>query len=76
MMHRRRFLQFAGGAMTLPLLQIPRVARAQSGPEFPTRLIIFYQPNGTKKELWSPSMGSSENDFDLGRLLAPLEDTQ
>ena len=73
MIHRRRFLQFAGGAMALPLLQAPRLARAQSDPNFPTRLIIFYQPNGTKKELWSPDPGSGENDFNLGRLLAPLQ---
>ena len=71
MMDRRNFLRAAGGAtLALPLLQLP--ARAQGGP-FPKRLLIFFTPNGTKKELWSPPEGATERDFQLGRLLAPLE---
>ena len=59
-----------GGADAAVTVTLGWPARNQ-GLSFPS-LIIFFSP-GTKKELWSPSMGSSENDFDLGRLLAPLE---
>ncbi len=68
---RRVFLRRAGGAaLALPLLQVP--ARAEETP-FPKRLIIFYTPNGTKKELWRPAPGASEREFTLGPLLSPLE---
>ena len=69
---RRTFLQRAGGAaLALPLLQLP--ARAQEAGPFPKRLVVFFTPNGTKKELWSPPELSSERDFTLGPLLSPLE---
>lgn len=74
-MNRRLFLQRAGGAaLMLPLLQYPGSARAQGGA-FPRRLVVFYSPNGTKKERWSPGQqgaGGTERDFQLGPLLAPL----
>ena len=69
-MNRRDFLKFFGGSALLPLM--PSLVRAQSA-DFPTRLVIFYQPNGTKKELWTPSGMPTENDFEMGPLLAPLE---
>ncbi|MEE2786449.1 MAG: DUF1552 domain-containing protein [Myxococcota bacterium] len=71
-MRRRQFLGWAGGALALPLLQVPRRAWAQE-QDYPVRLVVFYQPNGTKKELWSPTAGSTETQFDLGPLLKPLE---
>ena len=70
---RRAFLRRAGGAaLALPLLQLPRFARAGTGEGYPTRLIIFYQPNGTKMELWRPPAGATETQFTLGPLLQPL----
>ncbi len=67
---RRQLLRAAGGAtLALPLLQVP--ARGQDGPA-PKRLLVFYTPNGTKKELWSPPMGASESQWSLGPLLEPL----
>lgn len=70
-MDRRVFLRRAGGAaLALPLLQAP--ARAQDAP-FPKRLLLFYTPNGTKKELWSPAPGATETEFTLGPLLQSLE---
>ncbi|MCA9539599.1 MAG: hypothetical protein KC620_11965, partial [Myxococcales bacterium] len=66
---RRAFLRRAGGAaLALPLLQLPRFARAGTGEGYPTRLIIFYQPNGTKMELWRPPAGATETQFTLGPL--------
>lgn len=68
---RRGFLRSAGGAaLALPLLQLPGRAFAQGGA-YPKRLVIYYTPNGTKKELWSPS-GGTETDFTLGPVLRPL----
>jgi hypothetical protein len=66
------FLRGAGASLALPLLQLPGRARAQEGSDFPTRLIVVYQPNGTKKELWSPAEGATETVFEMGPLLAPL----
>lgn len=67
---RRTFLRRAGGAaLALPLLQLPRRAFGQQN--HPTRLVIFYQPNGTKKELWSPQ-GGTETEWEPGPLIAPL----
>jgi hypothetical protein len=34
--------------------------------------MVFYQPNGTKKELWTAQPGATETDFELGMLLEPL----
>ena len=73
MMHRRRFLKWAGGALALPLLQVPGRATGQTASGYPTRLVIFYQPNGTKKELWSPHHSGTETRFEMGPLLAPLK---
>lgn len=68
---RRAFLQGLGGALALPLLQLPRGARAANSP-YPKRFLVFYQPNGTKKELWSPSASATERNFMPGALLAPV----
>lgn len=71
---RRSFIRgAAGGLMALPLLGElgGNVARAQAQEAFPKRFIVFFQPNGTKKELWSPQ-GQGANMV-LPQLLAPLE---
>ncbi|MCB9539726.1 MAG: DUF1552 domain-containing protein [Myxococcales bacterium] len=71
MIDRRTFLRRAGGAaLALPLLQLPRGARAAETP--PTRLLLFFTPNGTKKELWSPGEGATEDNWTPGRLLTPV----
>src|SRR5437016_3691036 len=41
---RRKFLQLAAGAATLPVL--PRVARAQAYPTRPVRIIVGYAAGG------------------------------
>ena len=73
---RRAFLRRAGGAaLALPLLQLPGRARAKGDLEYPTRLIIFHTPNGTRKERWSPYLEhgqTAETGFTLGSILRPL----
>ena len=71
-MDRRTFLKWSGGALALPFLQWPGGVRAQTSSAFPTRFLVFYQPNGSKKEEWSPAPGSTERDFTLGPILQPL----
>lgn len=73
---RRTFLRRAGAAaLAMPLLQLPRGLRAQGRQQYPTRLVIFYQPNGTKKELWSPQ-GGTETNWEPGPILRPLAPLQ
>ena len=69
---RRNVLRGLGGvALGLPLLQVlPRAARAEG--QFPKRFVVFFNPNGTLKEFWSPQ-GGTETDFVLPSLLAPLD---
>lgn len=42
--HRRKFVQLAAGAAVLPAL--PQIARAQSYPSRPVRLIVGFAPSG------------------------------
>lgn len=75
-MTRREVLRGVGGmSLALPLLtSLPRVY-AQDGMnssnEPPKRLLLFYTPNGTKKELWRPSHEAGLLS-DVGPLLTPL----
>jgi tripartite-type tricarboxylate transporter receptor subunit TctC len=43
--HRRQFLHLAAGAVALPVL--PRIARAQSYPSRPVRIIVGFPPGGS-----------------------------
>lgn len=73
--NRRSFLkQLGGGALALPLLQMP--GRAHAADPYPTRLIVFYSPNGTKKELWSPLQQygqANEKGWTTPTLIKPFE---
>jgi hypothetical protein len=68
---RRSFLRtsLAASAAAFPLLPSLRV-RAQAAA-FPTRLIVMHSPNGIVPPAFRPQGG--ETDFQLGRVLAPLE---
>lgn len=74
-LNRRSFLRrLGGGALALPLLQLP--GRARAADAYPTRLVIFYSPNGTKKELWSPLQQygqASEKGWTTPTLIRPFE---
>lgn len=80
-MTRRSFLRGLGGAaVALPLLgAFGRDAMAQAAPGsmtadgFPKRFIYLFHPNGTMQEDFWPTAGSSERDFELSRILTPLE---
>jgi hypothetical protein len=66
---RRAFLTGLGAASLsayLPLLNA-------SGQEalYPKRLLLFFTPHGTIKNMWKPS--GTERDWTLSRLLMPLE---
>ncbi len=72
---RRLFLRALGGAaLATPLLSsLPR-ALAQgvdNAAAPPKRLVLFFTPNGTKKELWRPPHDPGALS-DLGPLLEPL----
>jgi hypothetical protein len=68
---RRAFLRgAAGAALALPLLQLP-AGRSAAAQRYPKRLLLWFTPNGTLKELWSPQ-GGTETQFDLPQLLQPL----
>lgn len=77
---RRTLLRGAGGAaLALPFLEImgrPRPALAQAIPGYtaagePKRFIVWFTPNGTIPDAWTPSGG--ESDFEFSRILKPLE---
>jgi Protein of unknown function (DUF1552) len=71
---RRTLLRGAGGiAIGLPFLEIMSrsgSAGAQAAP-VPKRLVVFFSPNGSIRENWTPTGG--ETNFTLSRILAPLE---
>lgn len=71
---RREVLRGLGGvSVALPLLSSLPGAFAQGTdePQSPKRLLLFYTPNGTKKELWRPSHAPGQLS-ELGPLLSPL----
>jgi hypothetical protein len=77
---RRTLLRGAAGtAIALPFLEIMggrRPALAQSKPGYtasgaPKRFIVWFTPNGTIPDAWTPAGG--ETDFTFSRILKPLE---
>lgn len=72
MISRRGFLRGLGGlTVALPLLQVVPGRSAKATPAYPKRLIVFFNPNGTLKERWSPT--GTETDFTLPEILLPLQ---
>lgn len=77
---RRTLLRGAGGAaLALPFLEImgrPERSWAAAPPGltpegFPKRFLVWFTPNGTIPEAWTPT-GSGTN-FEFSRILKPLE---
>jgi hypothetical protein len=58
----------AGGLLALPLLALTN-GPAQ-GSKYPTRLVIFFSPNGTVHDAWRPL--ETADGFALGPILSPL----
>ncbi len=67
---RRMFLVGTGGALAVPLLQSMKTSAAPGN--YPLRIVLFYNPNGTVGEHWFPADASSETEFTLPRILQPL----
>jgi len=75
---RRTFLRgLAGSAIALPLLEMsmvsPASAQLLTADGFPKRFIYFFHPNGTIQDAWWPTAGQNSRDFQLSRILEPLE---
>ncbi len=77
---RRTVLKGAGGAaLGLPFLEAmrgPRSSLAQTVPGYtaegaPKRFVVFFTPNGTIREHWTPNVAG--RDFDFKRILQPIE---
>jgi hypothetical protein len=71
---RRTILRGFGASLALPFLDsmVPAFAgRASAATTGPTRLGVFYAPNGTAMPYWLPQ--SYGRDFQLSPILAPLE---
>src|SRR5690349_21294168 len=71
---RRTVLRGFGASLVLPLLDsmVPAFAgRARAATKSPTRLGVFYAPNGTAMPYWVPK--SYGKDFELSPILTPLE---
>jgi hypothetical protein len=63
----------AGVSLAAPLLGslTPTTARAQT-VTYPTRLLVFFQPNGHNPGDWFPTPGNSATEFTLNQTMAPL----
>jgi hypothetical protein len=70
---RRAVLRGLGATMALPLLDsmVPAFAGASAATKAPTRLGMFYAPNGTSMPFWLPK-GYGAN-FPMSPILTPLE---
>jgi hypothetical protein len=75
---RRAMLRGAGGvAIGLPFLEAMRPFGARSaaaGNTPPRRFIVFFSPDGSIRENWTPT--GTETSFTLSRILAPLSGNQ
>ena len=69
---RRTFLRGLGVSMALPMLDAMVPRKLYAGPEDvdPTRLIVFYVPNGIRMSSWTPA--STGSDYELTPILQPL----
>lgn len=69
-LNRRNFLVGSAGVLALPLMDSLRASAAPGAP--PKRLVLFYNPNGTVPKNWFPLEGSTQDNFELGKIHAPL----
>ena len=77
MISRRRFVTSAGaGLLAAPFINVlsGQKARAQGAANRPSRLLIFFSPNGTIPHLWAPEGGENDYRFRDDGMLTPLTD--
>jgi len=68
---RRAFLQGAGAALALPLLDAMMPAMTAAAPPTP-RLGYMYVPNGMHMPLWKPKVPGAGDSFELSQILQGL----
>src|SRR5262245_47250039 len=71
---RRTILRGFGASLALPFLDSMTpafVGQARAATQSPTRLGLFYAPNGTAMPYWLPK--NYGRDFELSPILTPLE---
>ncbi|HEX3694137.1 MAG TPA: DUF1552 domain-containing protein [Polyangia bacterium] len=68
---RRTFLGGGIGAGLASMFLRQLEADADSGP--PTRFLVIHRPCGTIAERFFPTAGTSDTDFTLGPIMAPLQ---
>ncbi|MBL4688619.1 MAG: DUF1552 domain-containing protein [Nannocystaceae bacterium] len=68
---RRAFLGSIGASAALAPF-IPMLESQADEGVGPKRLVLLFSPNGTLHERWAPT--GTADDFQLGEILAPLED--
>ena len=70
---RRTILRGLGASLALPLLDsmVPAFAPVSAATKGPTRMGMFYAPNGTAMPYWLPK--DYGLGFDLSPILLPLE---
>jgi hypothetical protein len=70
-LRRLGFGSLAAATLATPFVRGLGTRLAAQEREAPRRLLVFFTPNGTIREQWTPTGG--ETDFVLSRILAPLE---
>ncbi|HEY2899807.1 MAG TPA: DUF1552 domain-containing protein [Polyangia bacterium] len=68
---RRTFLSGGIGAGLASMFLRQLEADADGGP--PTRFLVIHRPCGTIAERFFPTAGTSDTDFTLGPIMAPLQ---
>lgn len=74
LLRRRHFLGAAGGALALPLMDSMRASAGQA--QYPKRIVLVYNPNGTVPDKWFPTAGANSSTFPLNEIHAPLQKYQ
>lgn len=72
--NRRSFLHHLGTSFLAPLAGPWLLRRSAYAATRPTRLVVFFTPNGTKHDAYWPTGSGAAFDFSPGSILEPLKD--
>ena len=73
MLNRRNLLRFGAASLfAAPFTRLLEPSFAASG-NGPSRLLLFFTPNGTVHDHWRPDGGDSNYSFRTGSILEPLQ---